>query len=295
MSCINVANQNTMLRIIDRIDFLKDFDDCAETELPLQRSEPEQLSQQVEDSFDTVGQDVADLASEWCANVIDISGTFPQVKAARRTLKKHGIMDTCDCSRFPLDGHWKTEHGLVVVIERKTVRWTPQRASRLRFEGIDRRSCSLSMYGELVQGRLVSELIPGVAKSLEWSNGTVWHCHDGNLVGQATLLSQTMTKIERDVSRDEIIRSSMGSALQLVSKSGLQLPADCVHDVLQCMGSTTYFVQVRFRSHENPPWAAGEEFDFLSRLAQHHPLCKIRHEWTGGSQGLRGQRIINDM
>jgi hypothetical protein len=242
-----------------------------------------------------VDQEPAALMSDWCANAIHISGEFSQVKAARRTLKKYGLMDTCDCARFPLDGHWKTEHGLVVVIERKTVRWTPQRASRLRFTGIDRRSCSLSMYGELVQGKFVSELIPGIAKSITWSNGTVWHCIEGSLVGQATLQSQTMTKIARDESGDEIIRSRAGSALQLVSKSGLHLPYDCSHDILQCIGSTTYSVQVRFNSNESPPWAAGEEFDFLTRIAQNHPLCRIRHEWTGGSQGLCGQRIINDL
>jgi len=291
MSCINETNNDTILRISERLEALKDsFEDCVETDFFLQEAElPSQ--ELVHPALDAaVEQDVASMVFE---NSVHISGSFSQVRAARRTLKKYGTMDSFDCSRFPLNGHWKTEHGLVVVIEKKTVRWTPQRASRLHFTGVDRCSCSLSMYGEAVQGRLVTDLIPGIAKSLTWSNGTVWHSIDGSIVGQATMLSQTMTDITRDSSCDEVIRSRAAAALTLVSKNGLHLPVDCLHDVMQCIGSTTYSVQLRFRSNEKPPWTAAEESDFLSRLAQHHPLCQICHEWSDENQGSRGQRIIS--
>lgn len=298
MNCISEANQNTISRIIDRIDAFKDsassFDDCAETENFIWRLEPESPSDQFGEPLDiAVDQDAAALVSDWCANVVHLSGSFTQLKAARKTLKKHGLMETFDRSQFPLDGHWKTEHGMVVVIERKTVRWTTQRASRLRFIGADRGSCSLSMYGEAVQGRVVSELVPGIAKSITWSNGTVWHAVEGNIVGQALLLSQTMTKIARDCSADEMSRLKTNTALMLVSINGLGLPSDCLHEVLQCTGSTTYTIEMRFQTNESPPWAEGGEGDFLSRLSQQHPLCQIRHEWSGGSQGLCGQRTIN--
>lgn len=297
MNCISEANQNTISRIIDRIDAFKDsaslFDDCAEIETFTRRLEPESPSEQFGASEDIAAdQDAVALVSDWCANVVHISGSFTQLKAARKTLKKHGLMEHFDRAQFPLDGHWKTEHGLVVVIERKTVRWTTQRASRLRFTGADRCSCSLSMYGEAAQGRLVSELVPGVAKSISWSNGTVWHAVEGNIVGQATLLEQTMTKIVRDCSGDERIRLKADAALKPVSINSLSLPSDCLHEVLQCIGSTTYTMEIRFQSNERPPWTH-EEDDFLSRLSQHHPLCQIRHEWSGGSRGLRGQRTFN--
>jgi hypothetical protein len=139
-----------------------------------------------------------------CTHNIKISGNLSQVKAARRFLKKNGFMDRCIDRGFPLNGRWQTDHGLHVIVERKLVRWSSKRASRLIFRSADRSFCELSLYGETVQGQVVPEVGPGFPKTLKWSNGDTWQLLDGSCcAGEDMMFSQSMSKISRDATHDE--------------------------------------------------------------------------------------------
>lgn len=234
----------------------------------------------------------AGLDSGWYSHEVCISGTLAQVKSARRTLKKQGFLDRSDTSDFPLNGHWQTEHGLAVVIEGKMVRWSPQRASRLRFGSPvtaggcgDRKVCRLHLYGESVQGRLTtSDCAPGVSKILQWSNGDTWNSFEWRRVGQTTAFEQAMTKTLRDSAQDSKVRAAAASMLQCLSKQGLDLLPCATQQVLDFLGSNSYFVRVCFDAPRAPAHAAGEDVgnELLSRISRKHPSVALQHCWVQG-------------
>lgn len=230
-----------------------------------------------------------------CSNVIKITGKLPYVKAARRSLNKHGFMKKCNNDKFQLNGHWVTNHGLTVIIEGKVVRWSPKRASRLKFMGIDRCSCSLSLYGETSVGRLEIPAIPDAMeqKSLRWDNGDVWHAYAGTTIAHSAVYSQHMTQVARDAGQDDIVQATAAARLQLVAKDGLGLLPNCSDLVLQYLGSDTYFVSINFATVDGPPWMGGdEETDFLRSLSRAHPNLGFRHCWADDSKNVCGQRTI---
>lgn len=217
-------------------------------------------------------------ANDACMNRLRIAGGLSQIKAARRTLKKYGLLDKSNDDKFPLNGHWETDHGMIVVIEGKMVRWTPARASRLQFTDNCRRSCSLVLYGETTTGELATGIgiVPGAPKMLKWANGDTWHSFDGCRIGQTMLLSQTMTKVQRDVTQDEAARSEMSSKLRLVSRHGLCLLPDCLEQVQKYIGSSTYYVDVHFKTKNDLPGRfEGWAVDFLGSLSKSHPHVEL--------------------
>lgn len=84
---------------------------------------------------------------------VEVKGSFAGIKALRRTLKQLGLLDRPESAGQCFDGHWVTDHGMTVIIEGKIVRWSHQRASRLRFTSTDRLACTLNVYGELAEGK----------------------------------------------------------------------------------------------------------------------------------------------
>jgi hypothetical protein len=240
------------------------------------------------------------LQAERMANIshtheIQILGTLARVKAARRTLKQDGFLDRHENVAWPLDGLWETEHGLTVTIEGKMVRWSRQRASRLRLVGPDRRQCLLTIYGELSQGRLVSPgLVPGATKSLQWNNGDVWHAYEGQTIGPISLCSQSMTKTTRDASEDLAHRARARAILKCVSSQGLCIP-ECLEDtILQFFGSTLYCFQMKFESTWNPSCMDLHEAeeDICVSLSRRHPRIGLRHCWAEQKVELCGQRTL---
>lgn len=116
-----------------------------------------------------------DCSSDRSRSCIRISGGCAQVKAARRALSRRGFLKKSNDGRFPLNGHWETMHGMSVTVEGKLVRWSPKRASRLTFYGVRRDKCSLSVYGEIATGRLVTPATLDGHKIVKWSNGDEWY------------------------------------------------------------------------------------------------------------------------
>jgi len=216
------------------------------------------------------------ISSDWFKSSIRVSGNLAYVKAACRSLKKHGFLKKEADDKFPLNGHWETDHGMGVTIEGKLVRWSQKRASRLKFHGSQNRLCSLSLYGESATGQLVLPIAPETRKMVQWSNGDVWHSHDGCRLSEMLLLSQSMTKVQRDVAQDEAARSEAAATLRLVSKSGLSLLPDCLMHVEQFIGSTTYYVDVAFESKEWNPWML---LDFSTALGDGLPHLEVQHRW----------------
>jgi len=234
-------------------------------------------------------------APEVCTNQIKITGKLPQVRAACKGLKKHGFLKKCKDDKFQLNGHWVTEHGLNVVIEGKIVRWSPKRASRLKFLSADKRSCSLQVYGESTVGRLVTPTIPDAIKCLKWDNGDVWHAFDKCRIAHAEVFSQSLTKVLRDESQDEIVRARMAAQVQLVSKDGLGMLPNCMDLVLQFIGSDTFFVNINFDCRGGPAWmGAQQEVDFVSAISLRNPHVGFRHCWAIGGKDTCGQRTIAD-
>jgi len=207
---------------------------------------------------------------------IRVSGKLTDVKLACKSLQKHGFFKHCSDDKFPLNGHWETDHGMSVAIEGKLVRWSQKRASRLKFHGSQNRLCSLSLYGENATGQLVLPIAPETRKMVQWSNGDVWHSQDACRLGETLLLSQSMTKVQRDASQDEKARCETAAALRLVSKSGLSLLPDCLMHVEQFIGSTTYYFDVEFESKEWNPWML---LDFSTALGDGLPHLEVSHRW----------------
>jgi len=235
----------------------------------------------------------AAVKPDWCANQIRITGNLPQVRSACKGLKKHGFLNKSKDDKFQLNGHWVTEHGLNVVIEGKVVRWSPVRASKLKFLNNDRCSCSLSVYGENTEGRLVAPTVPEAIKSLRWDNGDVWNQFDGCRIAHEALFAQSMTKVSRDDTWDEVVRTRTDARLQAVSKYGIGLLPNCLDQVLQFLGSDTYFVNVNFDCRGGPAWSSAQEStDFVNSISLRHPQVRFHHCWAEPSKDIRCQRAI---
>jgi hypothetical protein len=219
-----------------------------------------------------------------CTHNIKISGNLSQVKAARRFLKKNGFMDRCIDRGFPLNGRWQTDHGLHVIVERKLVRWSSKRASRLIFRSADRSFCELSLYGETVQGQVVPEVGPGFPKTLKWSNGDTWQLLDGSCcAGEDMMFSQSMSKISRDATHDERIRLDAETSLGLTSRVGLPVPADCLRHVLQYIGSTSCCIQVKFQTK---PSFCQRGAAALLGMSNWQSQCRFEHDWGHMPHGV---------
>jgi len=191
-----------------------------------------------------------------CAHEIRLSGNWPQMKAARRTLQQLGFLKKAENSGSPLDGHWETDQGFTVVIEGKIVRWSERDASRLRYTRADRRACVLTLYGEASNGQLVHlSDAPNSLEVLKWDNGDVWYPCDGRAVGQRVVFSQTMTKTLRDTMQDKMSRARAGAVLKRVSTQGLHMPSVFEDAILQFLGNDLYYISVRFESRWNPSLA----------------------------------------
>jgi len=228
-----------------------------------------------------------------CVNEMVMTGNLPQVKAVCRTLKKHGFVKKCNDVKFPMNGHWETEHGLNVIIEGKIVRWSQTRASKLKFVGATRASCSLSVYGDNMVGRLVAPTVTGASKTLQWESGEVWHSFGGCNIAHAVVYSSQITKVLRDASQDDTIRKQTRAMLQLLSKDGLSLLPNCLDQVIGYIGNESCYMSVSFESKGGPPWMP-EAMDagFLSLISRRHPQVGFRHCWADESRDLCGQRTV---
>jgi pentatricopeptide repeat protein len=230
-----------------------------------------------------------------CQHEVEITGTLSQIKTARRTFKQHGFLDENSSDAWPLNGHWETDHGLTVVIEGKLVRWSRQRASRLHFAGENRRSCVLALYGSPTRGQLlVPGISPGATKTLRWENGDAWHSYEGRVIGQAILLTQTMTKVVPDSMQDQAYRARTDAMLRCVCKNGLCVPQTIEDAVMQFLGNSLYYVRVRFESKWNPRYTDIYEADAdtLDIISRRNPRVGIRHCWTEPDNGCYGQRTL---
>lgn len=224
-------------------------------------------------------------------NTVRIAGNLVQMRTVRKTLKNHGFLNKLTDEKFPLNGHWETEHGMRVVIEGKMVRWSQTRASQLQFMGADKGKCLLSIYGETTVGRVVQATMPGTRTVLKWTNGDVWHSMDGCCIYQAMLLSQTMTKVLREDSQDEAVRACLSQRLRLLSRSGFGLLPDCLDHIKQFIGSTTFYVNINFNTKEGPPWMTEESrSDFLDSLSRHHSKVEFHHCWANEATQVHGVR-----
>jgi len=245
---------------------------------------------QLASPLDTVLQNSKDKPG-WCTNMVVVSGHRSKVKAAGRTFRKHGFLKSSSDGGLPLDGHWETDHGLNVIIEGKLVRWTYQRASRLNFAKVDKRSCQLMLYGEFVQGHLVTSTIPGVVKTLQWENGDVWHSYGSRRIDKEEVFLQTMTKIRHDDTQDDLVRARIHGRLRAASKDGLGLLPHCVDQVLQYIGSDRYYFNVCFDTPSGHPWSQNGR-DLLGMVSKRHPHVEIHHCWAEAGDGSFGERKI---
>jgi len=236
-----------------------------------------------------------------CTHEIDVTGSLNQIKAVRKTLKQHGFLDKSEGEAWPLDGHWETDYNLTVVVEGKIVRWSGQRASRLRFTSEDRSACELKLYGENAHGHLVSPPhAPDARKMLMWDNGDVWYSYDGRVIGQDTLFSQTMTKTVRDKAQDEAYRARSKEVLKCVSRQGLGVPTILEENITKFLGNDLYHVRLHFASKWNPsPVDDDEELplfdadaDMCDSLSRRHPHVGLRHCWVDRTAECCGQRTL---
>jgi hypothetical protein len=231
-----------------------------------------------------------------CLHEIHVKGRLAHVKAVRRTLKQHGFLERDEDAAWPLDGHWETEHGLTVVIERKLARWSRQRASKLKILGDDRRSCSLHLYGVLSIGNLVMPgLAPGATKTLRWDNGDEWHSYGHRIIGQATLLSQTMTKISRDRIRDKLHQAKTRGTLRCTSVDSFPVDDNLLTLVMEFIGCDYYYLKVDFQSIgclSLPLCGEADDVDILSSLSRRHPRTGFRHCWVKYGVSTIGQRTL---
>lgn len=227
-------------------------------------------------------------------------GSRRQIKAVRRSLKQHGLMDEAETDAWPLNGHWETEHGATVVVEGKIVRWSSKRASKLCFTKEDRSACTLVLYGEATHGRLVTPPFASyVGKMLRWDNGDVWRSCYGHTIGEETLLSQTMTKTSHDTAEDALCLARSKARVLSVSKEALGLPFVLEDKLTQFLGSDLYYVRVHFTSNWNPSLADAEAFssleaeaDFCESISQRHPRVGLRHCWADKGTDCCGQRTL---
>jgi len=235
-----------------------------------------------------------------CAHEVHVTGSFPQIKAVRRRLKQQGFLDKSESCAWPLDGHWETDHGLTVVVEGKMVRWSGQRASKLRFTNEDRSKCTLMLYGEVAQGTLVSPaLAPDASKSLRWNNGDVWHSYGGRVIGSDTLHAQTMTKMLKDNVQDQMYSARAKASLKCVSKQALGLPSILDDTISQFLGNDLYHIRVQFESKWNPSALDEDELplteadnDICGSLSRRHPRVGLRHCWAERDANKCGQRTL---
>jgi pentatricopeptide repeat protein len=245
------------------------------------------------------------------AHEMHVTGSLSQIKAVRRTLKQHGFLDKSESECWPLDGHWETDHGLTVIIEGKVVRWSGQRASRLRFTNEDRSACVLALYGEPTRGQLASsDLTPQSTKMIRWENGDVWHSYDGRVIGQDTLFLQTMSKTLRDIMQDKSYMARSVAMMRCVSKQALGVPSILEDTIMQFLGNDLYFVRVQFESKWNPspspsmvedddeygelpPLPSLEEgSDICNAISRRHPRVGLRHCWAEKGANRCGQRTV---
>lgn len=244
-----------------------------------------------------------------CAHEVQITGTLSQIKAVRKTLKQHGFLDNDEKGCSPLDGHWETDHGLTVIIENKIVRWSAQRASKLRFTREDRSACVLTLYGEPTNGRLVEPAMHADAtKSIIWDNGDVWHSFDGRIIGKDSFHGQTMSKTLRDEKQDECYRARSDALLKCVSKQALGVDAMLESTLSQYLGNDLYYVRVQFESKWNPTKKAAsfdddDDFDMppldsevqedaCHAISRRHPCVGLRHCWAEKNANICGQRTL---
>jgi len=230
-----------------------------------------------------------------------MTGSLAQIKGVRRTLKQKGFLDEAEKDASPLDGHWETDHGLTVVIEGKLVRWSGQRASRLRFTSKDRQTCALVLYGEATHGQLVlPALAPSATKTLRWDNGDVWHSYDGRTIGHDILFSQTMTKPLRDKMQDQMYRARANVMLRCVSKQSLGLPLIFEDAITAFLSNDLYYVRVLFESKWNNPSRRNQDemlsletdTDICGIISRRHPRIGIRHCWAEVGSDCCGQRTL---
>jgi len=252
-----------------------------------------------------------DVMSAPCAHEVQVAGSLSQIKAVRKTLKQQGFLDESEKNAWPLDGHWETDDGLTVVIEGKLVRWGGQHASRLRFEGEDRRACTLQLYGKPAKGQTVTPAYePQSSKQLRWDNGETWHSYDGRAIGEDVLFSQSMTKPVRDKVQDEAHRARACAVLKCVSKESLGLPMILEDTITQFLGGDLFNISIRFQSKRNPSRAINEwnpshssddeelpflpdgDADMCSVLSRRHPCVGLRHCWVEPAADQCGQRTL---
>lgn len=239
------------------------------------------------------------------AHEMRVTGSFAHIKAVRRTLKQLGFLDKTEGAAWPLDGHWETDHGLTVIIEGKLVRWSGQRASRLRLASDDRRACVLRLYGVDARGQLVSS--GPDSKTIRWDNGDVWNSYNGRAIGQDTLYSQSMTKTLRDTMQDQVYRARACAVLKCLSKQALGVPTILEHDITQFLGNDLYYLRVQFESMWNPScmsegeddsgesdtgWHPSSEADICDSISRRHPRVGLRHCWAERDARSCGQRTL---
>jgi pentatricopeptide repeat protein len=220
-----------------------------------------------------------------CVHEVEIKGSLARIKAVRKTLKRQGFLNKAECDALPLDGHWETDHGLPVIIEGKMVRWSQQRASKLRFTSPDCKTCSLIIYGEHAKGQLVEPLVHGATKALRWDNGDVWHSFAGRVIDHVTLFGQTMTKTLRDIAQDEAHRAQTKAVLSCVSKQGLRMPSILEASLMDYIGNDLYYLQVHFESKSS-------RADVIDTISCCHPRVGVRHCWAKPGMGSCGQRTL---
>jgi pentatricopeptide repeat protein len=232
-----------------------------------------------------------------CLHEISVTGRLAYIKNVRKTLKQHGFLDREEDGSWPLDGHWETEHGLTVVIERSLVRWSRHRASKLKVLGSDRRSCALHLYGVSSKGHVVAPgLAPGATKTLRWDNGDVWHSYSNRIIGQATLLSQSMTKISRDRMRDDFHQAKAQAVLKCTSIDSFPLDTSLLFLVIQFIGSDSYQLKVQFQSIgylSLPVCGEVDDGDILCSLSRRHPRVGFRHCWAECNVSVGQRTLVN--
>lgn len=231
---------------------------------------------------------------------VRMTGSLTEVKAVRKTMKQLGFLDKAEIDAWPLDGHWETDHGLTVVIEGKIVRWSGQRASRLRFTQDDRRACVLRLYGTNARGQLVSTgQTLGATKTLRWDNGDVWNSYDGRAIGQDTLHSQSMTKTLRDKNEDEAHQARAAACLKCTCRQALSVPSILESTIIQFLGSNSHYVCVSFESSQIPnsgiecgPLSSDMDMDIWRSISCRHPRVGLRHCWAAPNGNVCGQQTL---
>lgn len=217
---------------------------------------------------------------------VEATGNVSQLRSLQRTLRQKGFLGKSEADASPFDGHWHTEHGLTVIIDGKMVRWSKQRASRLSFTSADRRSCTLMIYGESSVGRLTQPVAPCAVRAIRWDNGDLWHAYDGRVIGDSTLFSQSMTKIQRNTSQDQMARSQASAVMACVSKHGLPMPSVLQESLMQYVGNDLFNFHVRFECNTH----LSDIFEDISRM---HPRVGFRHCWARGSEERKEERASN--